>query len=250
MIQQVLTDFGLSSNEVKVYLALLPMARGCSTAIGNRADMSRNTVRSVAQGLVKKGLAHETSEGGTNFYKAESPEKLIFLLEQEKNKVQKKTEDMNRALSKLKSIHNPSTALPKVRFFEGIEGIKKVYEDTLLEGETIFAFHNVEYIHPELETFLANDYVFRRKDSGIEAFVLATMSQKNSNYKYLDEKFLRQTQLFPEDMAPLETEVNVYGNKVAICSYQENEMFGFIVESSAIAKTIKSVFDFCWKMTN
>jgi hypothetical protein len=42
------------------------------------------------------------------------------------------------------------------------------------------------------------------------------------------------------------SDVLIYGDKVAIISLEQDENYGFIVESSSFARTQRAIFDLAW----
>lgn len=248
MLKTTLKQLGLTDKEIKIYLALLPLGQASASVLAYRTKIGRTTTRYVCEQLVKKRLLSANKSGSTFIYSAEPPEKILYLLEQDKQALATKEAKVNRIIGDLKLLANPETMLPKVRLYEGATELRRVYEDTLLENETIYAFANVDAISPEIRDFVLSDYVPRRIEKGIFAEVITPDNPTNRAYREQDEQRLRETKFFDQKIFPLEVEINIYGNKVAFFSYKKEEMFGAIFESSAMASSMKAIFDLCWKL--
>ena len=249
-IEQVLKELGLTDKEPEVYLELIKVsgAQPAST-IANRLKMHRTTVYKTLIKLSKMGLVTKTMKYGITCFLAEEPEiNLENLIIKKKEKLDFVTEIFASALPELKNMEKQDVLIPKMRYYEGIEGVKRVYEDTLIEGKDIYAFENVEGMTPEVNEYVFGDYVPRRNKKGMFIQIISPENKKHILSRKEDHKFGRETRFFPLEITPIEIEINIYGNKTAFFSYKREEMFAFIIESESIKKSMKSIFDFCWML--
>jgi len=74
--------------------------------------------------LREKGLIIATKKQKRTFYYAENPSKLGNILEEKVNA-------FDNLLPELLAMSNLIDRKPKIRFFEGVEGLKNIYKDTL-----------------------------------------------------------------------------------------------------------------------
>lgn len=89
-MKDTLKKLDLNDTEINVYLTLLPLGKAQASVIGYRTNQKRRTVRHACQCLVEKGLIRMKKQGNTFVFIAESPEKIIYLLEQEEKNIEKK----------------------------------------------------------------------------------------------------------------------------------------------------------------
>jgi len=249
-LQQVLQEMGLSNSESKIYIQLVRSAgvQPAST-LAQRLRMNRTTVYKSLLKLVKMGLVTKTMKHGIICFFTENPKKEIEqALKLKEERLKLTNQFFLEALSDLKFLEKEQLSLPKVRVYEGLEGIKRVYEDTLLEGETIYAFENVDDMDPKVREFIMNSYVPRRTEKNLFAYVITPESQQNIVFRDNDENCARKTRFLPNMDFPVEVEVNIYGKKIAFFSYRNHDMFGVIIESNPISRSMKAVFNICWKM--
>jgi hypothetical protein len=73
---------------------------------------------------MKRGIAQEIVRGGVQYYSVVSPNDIIALKEQ-------KIENFKSALPEFLALTNSNIKKPKVYFYEGLEGLKNIYEDVL-----------------------------------------------------------------------------------------------------------------------
>ena len=248
-IKKLLLGLDLSVKESNIYLALIQMAGPQpASIIASKSDLNRTTVYKALLKMVKMGIVTKTMNHGITSFIAEAPDKSISnLIEKRKNQISNVTKLFEELLPDIQNLQRHDQLLPKMRYYEGIEGVKKVYEDTIAENKTIYAFENIEAIDVELEKYLRNYYLPMRVKKDIFAYCIAPENPKCKIYRKEDTDTKRETRFMSINDFPIEIEINIYGNKTALYSYKSEEMFGAILESAAIANTMKALFNICWK---
>ncbi len=238
MIYDKLQKIGLSEREAKIYAALLELGETSIQRVSKKSKIKRTTIYNIIDTLKEKGLVSVIFKKKRKYYVASDPRDLELKLDQQRS-------ILKNILPELLSISNLIDKKPKIRFFDGIEGIKEIYLDTLkYVGQPLWAWVTDE-VFDDLDKEFAEYYVSKRAENKIMAYVIAPDTQKIKNYKAGDMKSLRQTRIDPES-SNIEVEMDIYGNnKVAIMSFGEG--FGLIVESKKIYNTLKSIFDISWK---
>ena len=243
MLLKELNKLGLNEKEAKVYLALLELGEGNIQEISKKSAIKRTTAYDIIQSLKDKGLISSVNKNKKNLFFAENPEKIEGILEEKKN-------TLKRIMPELLSITNLIDKKPKIKYYEGTEGIKDVYRDTLTySGQELLAWVSEEAITAFDEDFLNDYYLPTRINKKIWVRAIAPDKEYMQKFKGLDEKFLRKTKLIPENEYSLDVEINLYGkNKIGIMSFKEG--FALIIESKKIYTTLKSVFEMNWISLN
>lgn len=230
----ILTNLGLSPNEAKIYLAALELGQASAQSIAQKAKIKRTTAYSVLEEMVKKDFVLKTEKEGHHQYLAENPKNLS-----ERFKAHQKS--FENVLPELEAIHNKREAKPKVLFFEGEEGIKRIYADTIQEKPEIILEINTSDFH---KTFpgLPKEYLKQREKNDIHARRLAPADIIWKKHQQADVEELSETKLLKDFTIPVE--INIYNNKVAFMSYADK--IGFIIESEGIAKSMKKIYELLW----
>ena len=241
-IQEILTKIGLSENESKVFLVLLQLGRGSVTEITRKAGLNRTTGYDILDNLVTKGLASISGKEPKQEYIAESPDKIIFLLEKEINEKSDQLRKIKNILPEIKSLHNVA-GRPKVRFYEGVQGLKDVYEDTLTSHEEIRAYATYDDMQATLPGYFP-EYFFRRAKKNIPIRAIFPFTQAGLDLSRDDEVQKRKTAMVPSDEYYFSPEINIYDDKVMIASWKEK--LGIIIESHEIADAMKKMFELSW----
>lgn len=233
---------GFSEKEVLVYLALLELGKGTVTQISRKAGINRPTGYHILASLEAKELVKVSGKEPKQEYVAESPNQIEIMLLKKIERDQAFIKEARKIIPELKSIHNVADR-PKVLFYEGREGLEKVYEDTLTSREPIRAYASVENMHMGLPGYFP-EYYKRRAGKGIAIRAIIPNTETGRERKGFDSKEMRQTALVPKDVFDFSPEINIYDNKVMIASWREK--LGIIIESHEIADAMKKVYELAW----
>jgi hypothetical protein len=140
---------------------------------------------------------------------------------------------------------------PGVRFYEGLEGIKQVLKDTLVNNQqkSLLTFSDVGGYAQYLSEWNTKYYAPERQAKKIFEKVIIPNSQGALDYMK-DYKGSEVTEILfiDNDLYPFSTEVNIYENKVSFVTFSPRVHVGVIVESKEIAETMTSIFNFTWKL--
>lgn len=238
---QLLAQFGLTDKEAAVYVALLELGQADVADIAKKADIKRPTAYFVIDDLIRKGFISPAG-GAVKQFVAEKPQKILAI---EKNKINQ----FERALPGLVGLSSNSKHKPSVRFFTGIDGIRAVYEESLLQpaGSEMLAFGNAKAVEESIPGF-AEWYIKRRVEGKIKMRALVTDTPYHRKIVERDKVELRRTRLLEHELFAQDVEINIYGDKVAMISFVENELVGVILESKVFAAGHKEMFEILWSL--
>jgi sugar-specific transcriptional regulator TrmB len=230
---------GFNEKETSVYLACLELGEVNIQTIAKKSKVSRTTVYDIIESLKQKGLISITKRDKKVFYYAEDPRTLETQMEEKRG-------ILSRLLPELLSIANTLENKPKIRYFEGNNGIKEVYKYTLLfPDQELLGWGSEKAIENFDADFLNDFYVPARIKNKIFVRAIAPDNAIWRKYKTLDEKSLRKLKLVSEDTFPFDVEINLFGKRnSAIFSFEEK--IALIIESEKIYKTLKSIFELNW----
>ena len=131
MYEKELVSLGLSEKEAKVYLAALDLGPETVQKIAQKAGVNRPTAYVQIESLKEKGLMSQFEKGKKTFYVAESPERLSSLLNAFEKELEFKRAETSRILPALLDVFAGAGERPKVRFLEGVEGLKTIKQEFL-----------------------------------------------------------------------------------------------------------------------
>ena len=160
----------------------------------------------------------------------------------------KHAESLERVLPDLRALMGKHHRTPRVRYYEGAEGIAKVYEDTLSAEGELLNFANSEIVRQFWKEYDIQ-YVAERVRKGIYLKGIAPDDSVGRKVQGSDKANLREIRLVSAKDFIITNEINIYDNKVAIVSFSEDEseLFGVIIESKEVAETQRQIFKMAWR---
>lgn len=237
-----LQGLGLSEKEAGVYVALLELGRGTVSQIGRKAGINRTTGYDILGSLVNKGLVNISGKEPKSEYGAEPPEAVVAYLKKEAETAKERVGKAETLLPELLAAATMQNR-PKIKFYEGAEGLRHVYEDTLSSTEPIRAYANVDDMHKGLPNYFPT-YYKRRAEKGIAIRAIVPKTPTGVERGTHDAEEKREIAFVPPDAYYFSPEINIYDNKVMIASWREK--LGVIIESAEIADAMKKIYELAW----
>lgn len=247
-LQELLEKAGLTEKEALIYLSALELGPQTASTFAKKIQVNRSSVYTIIQGLLNKGLMCSFEKNGIYRFEAVPAERLLNYIDLRRQHFDECRSEIYELLPRFYSLASPLGSRPKVRYFEGLEGVKVVMEQTLQSTEVLRCYSS---LHRWLESPLTDyirDYghkrVFEKKIP-----LKALIHKSDLTKEYLQEgypKILFEYRFIPEGIFIVDNEINIYNDKMAIISLKPNDYFGVIIESPQIADTQKSIFELAW----
>lgn len=237
---EVLTDLGLKPQEAKVYLACLKLGQSTVGKIAQEAGVQRTFVYDILKELHEKGIVSSVLMRGKMHFSAVS-------VEQFKTIQQDKFKKFESLMPELKAFEMTVGDRPRVRFYEGIDGVFAALNDTLElpVGSELLAYATGTGLY-EQEGERSNEYLKKRIKRKIFARSIAPDTPGTRVFSDKNKEQLRETRLVPADKFNFTNEIDIYGNKTLIMSVQ-GEFLAVIIESESVAKTQRMIFELAWR---
>ena len=244
---EILTKIGLSKDEVEIYLSLLELGAQSASSLASNTKVKRTYTYRIARGLADKGLITEAKRGRATVFEPNSPDHLANLAEAKKLEAEQAQSSLESILGSLGSKFRTIESKPVVSYFEGVAGLKKVYNDTLKDKAPILALVETSKVEDEIYKWVTTKYAQARIKANIPVKAIVASGQKTSTYIGRNETELRETKVVSDEKYPIEHEINIYENKVAIINHRKDtKLMGIIIDNNIIAKTFKSWFELTW----
>ena len=238
-ITQSLIELGFDENEAKIYLACLNLGQSPAGKISKSCGVQRTFVYDILAELIKRGIASVVEARGMKYFNVISVDKLKGLHERKLQKFEKFIPEL-RALEKIGGDR------PKVRFFEGREGLLEAQYDTLNlpKGSEILAYATSKGLYYDDPDF-ARKYIEQRINRQIGVRAIVPDTEETKKMLPFNKDQLRTSKVVPFETFPFTNEIDIYGNKVSIMSYV-GELIAVVIESESIAKTQRMIFELAW----
>lgn len=236
----VLTSLGLTEKEAKVYLALTELGTALVSDIAHKAGINRVTTYDILEKLKIRGMVSYYTKKKIKYFSSIAPETLL-------EEFEKRTSDLRGSLPKFKTLTGEINH-PRIRYFEGLEGIKAIYADTLTSKTEILNYSNSYEIRKKWPNY-DQEYVAKRAQKKIHLRGICPKDKAGETVHAQDKEYYREMRLIPSDQFDFTNEINIYDDKVAIISFKD-ELIGMIIESIEIANSQRAIFNMCWQFAN
>ena len=243
MVIDDLEKLGFTGEEVKVYVALLEIGGGFASSVARKAGTHRVTTYNTLDNLVKKGFVRSGKKGGVKFYFAVNPKVIL-------NQFEDTYETAKSIIPKLIDLQSNFSFKPKIQFFEGENEVKNIFNDILESNGEVIGYTNFEVLR---EMF--GDYLEGYSDKVLKTKKRHRLLCPNDEFhrKYIPENLGTRLQsgileIFAVNPAQFafKNAQYIYDNKMAIVSFDKNELMGVIMESENNAETNRSIFNLAW----
>jgi sugar-specific transcriptional regulator TrmB len=245
MYEQSLKNLELSEKEAVVYLASLELGLTTIQEIAGQSQISRSTTYEVIESLMKKGLMSSLTKGKKKYFSAEAPERLMTLVDIKERELEKRKKELKDILPELNELARFTRERPKIKFYEGKQGIRRIQEDILRTKHlgTIEEFVPLDYAYQLFPDHPRDHrHGMARKIDIPERMIYTSkkgriLPQKRGSIEYL---------FIPLEKFPFHTEITLYADKVALVSFGR-KLTGVVLESEDVANSLRCMFNLIWK---
>jgi len=242
MLSETLKNYWFSNREAKIYLACLELWSSIASSIARKTWENRVTTYSILKELVSRWIANELEKNWVKYFSAISPEELLRIEEQ-------KIEKLKSIMPEMLAISNAYNNKTKIYYYDWFERIKDLFIEIADEWwdmiEPFLTFVWTQDMDERFKLFLDNDFIsYRLKKKNTTR---AIISDKNSSYsKYYQEN--HDTLVIDDSIFEMWNQIVLYGTKVAVLSYNKNEIYWLVIDSKILFSWLKSMFNLIWKI--
>jgi sugar-specific transcriptional regulator TrmB len=237
---KILTQLGLTNSQSKTYAELVKAGSLTPPQLAKKTGESRTAAYMALAKLEEIGLAVQKDEAKKTTYSPANPSALEKFIADKRKEVTAAEDLYRSSLPRLLTYYYSNRGEPGIRFYQGKEGLTKIYEDHLRAGQDVYFVRTMadeEYFGDVLY-----QYMQKRAKRGIKAHGLAPYTRSTYEYAQKNDKELnRDMSWFPPEAYKAPVEISIYGDKVSLISFGE-EAIGTIIESPQIAKALHELF--------
>jgi len=208
--------------------------------------ISYSTCQYVATHLVRLGILTTNVEHGVEYFTVCSIHDFTNWIDERRQEIDEQYEDAKKEMRLFLKMVREDSWKPNVNYFEGIEGIKAIYNDMIETGKDICAWTDISLIEKTLGVDFLNDYIKRRVKKGIQSSSILQRNEVNVAYSEREQK--RESKIV--DQLPINGEIRVYGAKVAVITFEQDNLVGFVLESPTVAEMFRLIFKDHWEKTS
>jgi sugar-specific transcriptional regulator TrmB len=250
-LEDILKDLDLPPTSQKIYRELLEHGEMTARALTTRLSLTRPSTYDHLNLLKKKALVVELKKESKTYFAVDDVRHVGHALQRKIEALSEHERLFTHMLPLL--LKESKTEMPKIKFFEGREGLTYLLYDVLWnKGQTIYTM----WPHQEMEKVLDRDAMIRFNERRIAEKITVhalwphlSKSNKKNSKEYI---WQGKDQYTKRKYAPAGTNwtmgYTIYDDKVSFIS-SEKEMFGFIVQSKEFASLMRIHFDMLWNIS-
>ena len=241
-VEGALEELGLKGKKATVYLTVLKIGSCTATEIAALSSIKRPTCYDILDDLMSQGLINQTHKGNRRYFSAEDPQRL---LENHRTKEDK----IKQLMPQLTAFYDNASNKPNVRFYDGVEGIKKAEYEVLDSTECeYYYFGSLKSLDSVLGKEFLENLVKERVKRGIwsNALRVKSLEMKGMPFMQNGNEFLRRVRYMNYPVLGDIVTMTISDKKVFITSsYQE--CYALIIESAELVNLMKVVWHSCWQ---
>lgn len=241
--EKALQEVGLSQQEALVYLTTLKLGTAKASTIAQKSEVQRGGAYYTLKLLKEKGFISEVIKSGVLYYSAAPPEKILEIIEEERNK---KKETITSILDDLNNIRETAIEKPTIEVYEGYEGFKTMFSKLIEKPNQTFRC----YLSSKILDFLPHfheQFRKRRSKKNISIKTITERTKKLEEIKKLDKKELRQTRFNNELFKNSNSLYYILKDAVVIIKANKQEQVAIYIKERNLAELHKNIFDTLWR---
>ncbi len=249
-----LTSLGLGDYEARVYTVLIQYSPAPATLIAKKCNLSRSSVYTTLGSLITKGLVATTHNNQVKQFIAQDYASLEQLLTREQKQLQEKFACLDSLKTDLQLLTKTVGTLPQVTFFEGQEGLKKIYLAMLREADTDACMYILrdEFIWSPSWRFVfeeawhAKMKRIKQEKNVTTKLLVNDSSLERSHTKVYKTRQALEYKFIPKKRAITNFALYILGNTVSIMSVEEHNLMGIKISNHVFASNFRNIFELLW----
>lgn len=247
-MDKILKDLGCNDKEILVYLTLIKIGSCKVSSIGREAKLPRQTIYHLLNSLIEKGLVEQTDLRGVKQFFAD-PFKIKSIIEEQRRILESDKKKLDVELVKIMSENPSDTELPRVQFYRGQEGLKRLLSsilDVYRRGKyKTFKGYAINQFYPGMEEF--TEYFVKERDKlGVESELFVPKDTDFTKLGGGQDTFGRKFKTLDIDYH--KAAFYIVGKRVYLFSYKDG--VGVLVENENLANFFRNIFDNQWENAN
>lgn len=244
-LEQLLSSLGLTEKEAKTYRILLETGTNSIGIIVSKTGLKRGITYACLYALEKLGLVRKFEKDKKTFFEPLPPEKLSEICESKSKEIELTKAKLDHLLPKLSKQYKLSIGKPTIQYFEGKDGLVKVFQDIYApKQEPVYGAVDVEQIEKVFSGLSLGKLVPSRIENKLEVKCLYNDTPLGRTLEKNAKKELRECILLDPEKYPLPAEIEAYEDKVALMSFKQGEFLGMIIQNEDFAITLRSILKF------
>lgn len=253
MIPQILTQLGLNTHEIDVYLAILQNGKIGATDLSTITKINRTTVYSITKQLIKRGIISEDIGSSKRYFVAKPPQDLDILLRRQEYEIEEKRHLLQNAMGELEKLAKSTQySIPKIEFIEE-EGVRDyLYKQTRTWNKSLEAVDPTwwGFQDPSLVEHYQDWIDWYWTQANPETIDLKLLTSDAAVEKNMKEKnYARRQVKFWEQAKDFSTTLWINGDHIVMIMTRQHPHYLVNIYDKTLAHNMREVFKGIWKNT-
>lgn len=240
----ILEQIGFYREEVDVYQELFRMGPLTATKLhALLPTIKKGLLYKTLDRLVEKGVIERDDRvQASTLFSPCPPDVIINLITAQEKAIHETRTLLDQLTPELHAQYIRTTHRPLVRHYDGKEGLRQVYEDTLESGtQELLVIRPAT--KPDSEAYFGrwfSEYQKRRIAKKVRIVGITPGENGIVDTKKDHENLYERISIKPSDYTS-QTEIRVYGNKIAFISYGK-ELFALVIEHEDFTHALRDIY--------
>lgn len=241
-----LEKIGLTSGEIKVYLAMLQLGQSTAGPIVDESQVTRSKIYDILERLKNKGLVSYIIKNSTKYFSAASPTNLVGYLENKEDEIRYEKKSINALIPELLLHQKLSRNKRIAEIFIGIRGMENAFNTMAHE----FDKKNIYYAFgagkgeniKQIQLFFARLHQ-KRIDKKVKSLIIFNESSRGLFKQQEKSKFTEVRYLLNSTPSA----INIYKEYTIIAILSE-EPITILIANKETANSFREYFNVMWKI--
>lgn len=261
----MLKKIGLQDYEARIFSVLASESPLSATSIAKRCALSRSSVYTTLSSLISKGLVGTTYKNEVKQFVAQGFDSLQALVKKEREtlseketalkSIEKSFEEAAGAAADPLSSRSGLAGIPRIIFFEGQEGLKKIYKSMLWsapKNSTMYILRD-EFVWNKEWAFIfspewhASVKEIRTKKNIRTKLLINDSPAEKKQAKFYSTRKGFERRFLPKAHSLSDFAIYIINDDVSILSMERNNLVGIRMTNKNIARNFMAMFDAMWK---
>ncbi len=242
--QEILGKIGLTSQESKVYLALLTLQEAKTGPLCRETGIASSNIYKILEKLLEKGLISYRVQNNIKTFMPSDPESLNELFLQKQKSLEQERQEIQSLVKKLKTKEIKEKPQSNYKYYEGISGVKAMWHEInskLNKNSEERIYGTKRPAFERLVGFYDEHHKIRNKLNAKAKIIIPKefkeLAQKREN---------KNTKTKTIDLKN-EAEWGIVDDLLYIQYIITKKPRGFLIKDKIFAETFKQAFDKIWE---
>lgn len=246
-----LRAIGLTDKEIDIYLAGLKLGPTNAQYLASVSGVKRPTVYFIIEQLKRRGLANQSIRGKKKVYEMASPEKLRKFIEEEKEKLEKKEQGINKIISSLQVMACKSEFASDIKIYEGYDATMEALIELGKTKSPTYSFYSSHYFpledYDKIKKTIAEFNKVKRMAKS-KLYIITDQMPLTSKFFPSADAEIREFRFLPDDIK-LPAMVDIGDDVVALSSVRDGYSC-IVIKNKTIADTLRIIHSVLWHSLN